>query len=118
MNRMTRANEAKLLCFLTSSIEEVWTPFVRERQRTLGLKPGQYDIHLVEKGVANAAQQSGVPFCPLIDYFLANESRGPFHLPRDGHFNPASHEITAEGLARCLIQSNIVTIRSIAASTR
>lgn len=110
MDQDSLANGAKFLCYLHPAIEEVWDPFIRDTERRLRLKPGDYDRYAVEKQVKRVTQQEGIAFCPLIDLFLANQSRGPFHLlPRDAHSGPAGYQFIAEGLSRFLLESRGTT---------
>ena len=72
----------------------------------LGVEPDEWDRHSLERKLAAVAASHGVRFCPIVDYFVANQSRGPFHLlPRDYHCNSTGYELTAERIADLLIRT-------------
>jgi len=112
MDKDSQSGGARFVCFLAASPYEVWNPYIREKEKALGLRSGEYDRYAVEKKVASAAQEAGVSFCPLVDHFLANEQRGPFHLPLDIHYNAVGHQVTAEALEKFLLGSGVLNGRS------
>jgi lysophospholipase L1-like esterase len=115
IDRASRADGARFLCYLHPAPEEVWDPFIRDAERRLALKPGEYDRYAVEKRVARITQSEGIAFLRLIDLFMANQSRGPFHLlPRDSHSGPAGYQLIAEALARFLMNQDGVASRQAA----
>lgn len=103
MDRTAQASGASFLFYSHPALAEVWDPFIRDTEKRLGLPPGKYDRYALEKRLRQVSAETSVPYCPLIDAFLANRERGPFHLlPRDPHCNPEGYEVTAEALAGCL----------------
>lgn len=103
MDASAEASGASFLFYSHPALAEVWDPFIRDTEKQLGLKPGQYDRRALETKLQEISAASAVPYCPLIDDFLAQRKRGPFHLlPRDPHCNAEGYEVTAEVLARCL----------------
>jgi lysophospholipase L1-like esterase len=105
MAATARGNGASFLFYSHPALAEVWDPFIRDTEKRLGLKPGQYDRRALEKKLGEVSMETAIPYCPLIDDFLAQKKRGPFHLlPRDPHCNPEGYELTAEVLARCLLE--------------
>ena len=75
-------------------------------QTKLRLAPGEYNRYALEDFLVVTAKEISVAFCPLVDYFVSQQDRGPFHLlPRDPHCNPVGYRIQAEALARFLRQS-------------
>lgn len=106
---ISRENGARFICYSHPAVETVWEPAVRQTERRLGLRPGQYDRYALERQVSQICKSEGIPFCPLIDYFLANESRGPFHLlPRDPHCNVTGYRVQAEALAQFLADAKLL----------
>jgi len=103
MAEFSRAQGAELLVYLHPAVDEVWEPNIRYTEARLGLDPARYDRYAIEREVMRASQREGIAFCPLIDYFLQREARGPFHLlPRDPHCNATGYRLSAEALSGCL----------------
>jgi hypothetical protein len=101
---------AKFICYLHPGVEEVWAPYIQDTEQKLGLRPGTYDRYAVEREVRWITSNGGIPFCPLIDYFLANEARGPFHLlPTDPHCNASGYQLQAEELGRFIMERHSAT---------
>jgi lysophospholipase L1-like esterase len=99
MQSRARAHRADFFFFSHPEIGETWKPYI-ESMRTHLSVPAAYDRHAVEKRVRAAAERAGVDFVGTIDYFVANQERGPFHLlPTDPHLSAAGHELLAEELA-------------------
>jgi len=106
---IARENGAKLICYAHPAVETVWNPAVERVERQFGVKPEEYDRYALERQIGKTCQNEGIPFCPLIDYFLANESRGPFHLlPRDPHCNATGYELQAEALAKFFADAKLL----------
>lgn len=100
MRRCAEENGARLILYSHPAIEAVWEPFFRDTVARLELEPGQYQPMSVEDQLQAAASSAGVTFVPLVETFLGNQDRGPFHLlPRDPHCNGAGYRLTAETLA-------------------
>jgi lysophospholipase L1-like esterase len=103
MRDVSARHGARFLFYSHPAIAEVWDPYIRETETQAGLAPGQYDRFALQKRLQAAAQAESVAYCPLIERFLADAKRGPFHLlPRDPHCNAVGYQVTAEGLASCL----------------
>jgi lysophospholipase L1-like esterase len=106
MREVAEENGAQFLLYEHPDVGAVWEPYIELQQRGLGVEPARWDRHAFERRVAAEAGSHGVQFAPTVDYFVARQSRGPFHLlPRDFHCNPAGYEVTAELLAERLIES-------------
>ena len=100
MKEVCAQNGAQFLLYTHPSLGEVWEPFIRETEKAKGLKPGQYDRLALEKRLQQIAAEEKFTFIPLVPYFQAHQSEGPFHLlPRDPHCNPTGYRLTAEVLA-------------------
>jgi len=85
--------------FSHPSISEVWN-VQNENERTISSGEAS-DPHFVERKLANIAKEDRIEFVPMIDYFLTQRERGPFHLlPADPHSNAAGYLLIAETLAR------------------
>jgi lysophospholipase L1-like esterase len=103
MEATARRGNARFVFYAHPSLEEVWEPYIRDTELRLGLQPGRYDRYALERRLRSISGENSIPFCPLIDDFVAHRSLGPFHLlPRDSHCNPAGYQLTAEVLARCI----------------
>ncbi len=106
MSRVCHENGARFFFYSHPSIQEVWDAYVRRVQTKLRLAPGEYNRYALEDFLAVTANETSVAFCPLVDYFVSRQNRGPFHLlPRDPHCNPVGYRMQAEALARFLRQS-------------
>lgn len=122
MDQFSRAHGAELLVYLHPAVDEVWEPNILYTEKRLGISPEQYDPHSIEREVMRASQREGIPFCPLIDYFVAREQKGPFHLlPRDPHCNATGYRVTAAALWGCLqaerfLEKSNSTLRNASAS--
>jgi hypothetical protein len=115
MDAAAKRQGAGFFFYSHPALGEVWDPYIRDTEKRLGLPPGRYDRHALERRLAAVAAARSVLYCPLIDTFLANRSRGPFHLlPRDPHCNPAGYEVTAEAIARFLAASGRVRRPAVA----
>ena len=100
MKEVCAQNGAQFLLYTHPSLGEVWEPFIRETEKAKGLKPGRYDRLALEKRLQQITAEEKFTFIPLVPYFQAHQSEGPFHLlPRDPHCNPAGYRLTAEVLA-------------------
>ena len=105
MKLTAKQNHAQFFFYSPPAIAEVWDPYIRDTEKRLRLQPGQYDRHALEQRLEGVAGQTGAKFIPLINYFIARQSEGPFHLlPRDPHSNPRGNELTARALGDRLLQ--------------
>ncbi len=106
MSIVCRENGARFFFYSHPSVQEVWDPYIRRVQTQLRLAPGEYNRYALENFLVATAKEISVAFCPLVDHFVSQQNRGPFHLlPRDPHCNPAGYRLQAEALARFLSQS-------------
>lgn len=109
MKEVSERSGARFFFYSHPAIAEVWEPYIRDIEARAHLRPGQYDRFALQKRLQAVASATGVLYCPLIESFLAQQERGPFHLlPRDPHCNPAGYEVTAETLAACLESSGVL----------
>ena len=116
MSIVCRENGARFFFCSHPSIQEVWDPYIRRVQTELRLAPGEYNRYALENFLVATAKEISVAFCPLVDHFVSQQNRGPFHLlPRDPHCNPAGYRVQAEALARFLRQSGTFADRRSAA---
>ena len=103
MSRFVQQHGGRLVVYSHPALGEIWDPFLSETIRIQHLDPSDYDRYALERRLAQVVAESAAEFCPLIDAFLAQQGRGPFHLlPRDPHCNPIGYEIAAQALAECL----------------
>ena len=101
MNRVAEENRARFFFYSHPAIAEVWDPYIRDTERKLRLAAGQYDRYALERHLKKVAEETETEFIPLIDYFAARQSEGPFHLlPRDPHCNSKGNQLTAEALTQ------------------
>ena len=106
MSKVCRENGARFFFYSHPSIQEVWDDYASRVQTKLRLAPGEYNRYALENFLVVTAKEISVAFCPLVDYFVSRQNRGPFHLlPRDPHCNPVGYRLQAEALARFLRQS-------------
>ncbi len=106
MSKVCRENGARFFFYSHPSIQEVWGDYIRRVQTKLRLAPGEYNRYALEDFLVVTAKEIPVAFCSLVDYFVSQQNRGPFHLlPRDPHCNPVGYRMQAEALARFLRQS-------------
>lgn len=111
MEEFSRKCGAKYFFYPHPELVEVWDPCIQLIEKRRGLKPGEYDRRAIENCLKEIAKDTSVDFCPVIDYFIANKSRGPFHLlPRDPHCNPDGYELLAEVISQFLIESGFITL--------
>lgn len=103
VDAFSRVNEAEFYFYAHPAVEEVWTPYINQNLTGLGLRETEYDRYALERRLSDVAKGVPVKFIPMIDYFLANQQRGPFHLlPRDPHANPTGYQLEAEVIAQAL----------------
>lgn len=109
MKEVSERSGARFFFYSHPAIAEVWDPYIRDVEARAHLAPGQYDRFALQKRLQAVASAHDVHYCPLIETFLAQQERGPFHLlPRDPHCNPAGYEVTAEALAAFLESSGLL----------
>lgn len=109
MNAYAQENHARFFFYAMPMPAEVWEPYIRDTESRLGLRPDQYNRYALEKALVEVAKENGIAFCPMIDYFMANQARGPFHLlPYDYHNNAAGYEVAAEAIGQFLLRVGFV----------
>lgn len=110
MDSCAREHRARFFFYAIPMPAEVWDPFIRDIEQEAHLPPGQYDRYALEKVLVQVAKKNGVMFCPMIDYFMANQARAPFHLlPYDFHNNATGYQVAAEVIGQFLLSSNLLT---------
>jgi hypothetical protein len=106
LGEMAGTAQANRAVFWFSShphLEEVWDPYIAASEKRLGLHPGQWERHALDRRFKEIASRNSLNFCPVVDTFIRNQARGPFHLlPRDPHCNPAGYQLESEILTDCL----------------
>ncbi|MFA6599589.1 MAG: SGNH/GDSL hydrolase family protein [Candidatus Omnitrophota bacterium] len=103
MKLCAESNNASFAFFKHPSIGEVWDSHVKSDHK---LNQSHHARHALEQRLVMIAEENSISFCCLVDYFIRNSHRGPFHLlPRDPHCNAAGYELIAEKLADFLINS-------------
>lgn len=109
MNRTAEQAGSRLFVYGHPDLAEVWDPYIRDTISRLHLPPGSYDRFALQRRLAALAAAQEVPFCPLIEPFIARERSGPFHcLPRDPHCNPRGYALQAEILAGFLRRQGLL----------
>ena len=99
MQQVSHANGAAFAVYLHPDIGAVWDPMI-EDARSRGGGGATYERFALERRVSLELARGEVPFLPLVDYFVARQERGPFHLlPRDPHCNATGYRMQAERLA-------------------
>jgi lysophospholipase L1-like esterase len=103
LKRMKKVADEKQVYFLFyahPALQEVFQPYISNIEKSFDLKSGTYDKYAVENQLRRLAQEEGIVFIPMIDWFLKHRSEGPFHLlPRDPHCNQNGYRLIAEKLA-------------------
>jgi hypothetical protein len=104
MQACCAARGARLLLYVHPDVAAVWEPYAELTIRRQGVAPDHYDRHVIERRVHAVAREVRADFCPLVDSFLRQQERGPFHLlPNDPHCNGMGYLVTAETLATHLL---------------
>jgi lysophospholipase L1-like esterase len=98
MEKSCAAAGARFVIYAHPSIAEVWDPFIAQLEQAQHLGPGEYNRYALEERVR--AETADLDFCPIVQYFVDRQERGPFHLlPRDPHCNGRGYQLIAEVLA-------------------
>jgi len=102
IKRMQKISEdygAAFYFYSHPDLSEVWDPFINIIKQKAAIDGDSYDRYAIENRLSKIAGTAGINFIPLIDFFLSNKSKGPFHLlPRDPHCNPVGYTLTAQVL--------------------
>ena len=108
MRAVSAEHGAKFFLYHHPDIGAVWDPYVETFLSRTQIAKEQYDRYAIENRLAALAEARGIPFCPVVAAFLANQARGPFHLlPRDYHCDSAGYQLTAEVIADFLIHDGM-----------
>ena len=109
MEEFARKSGTKVFFYPHPELAEVWDPFIKSIEKKHNLKEGEYERYALENYLQNIAKSNSIAFCPVIDYYVANKGRGPFHLlPYDPHCNPAGYELTAEVISQFLVKAAFI----------
>lgn len=99
MKNYADKNGAQFLFYAHPALEEVWDPYIKSIEQSNKSKYSKYDRYAVEKKLINISKEEKITFIPMIDWFLAHHSEGPFHLlPRDPHCNQNGYRLIAARL--------------------
>lgn len=105
MKKTADQNHAKLFFYTHPALAEVWDPYIRNTEKRLRLRSGQYDRYALQKRFIKVGEETGTEFIPLIGSFVQRQSEGPFHLlPRDPHSNPRGYDLTAQVLGNRILR--------------
>jgi lysophospholipase L1-like esterase len=100
MKKVADKNQAYFLFYAHPALQEVWEPYIKNIEQSVHLSSGEYDKYAIENQLKKIAQEEGIVFIPMIDWFLQHRSEGPFHLlPRDPHCNQTGYRLIAEKLS-------------------
>ena len=96
LDRMSRASQLAGAPFLVVNQSESWLSTGERRESGVD----RVDLGLPGKKLASLASQSGFAFYDLDAAFgeAGRAGKGPFLIPRDGHWNLAGHDVVAEAL--------------------
>lgn len=82
---------------------EVWDPVIDQVVKEFRVQRENYDRFALEKELLQLSEKRNLAFVPMIDFFLAHQESGPFHLlPRDPHMNREGYRLTAIHLSEYL----------------
>ena len=107
MNRHVTEQGAVFMLTGHAQLDEVWLPHIESAQANL--IDDEFDFQRIERRLMEIAARNNIPFCPYVDYFLDNQTRGPFHLLNDSHNNGVGYEVKAETLRDCLIVNDVIS---------
>jgi hypothetical protein len=89
----------QFLFYAYPAFEEVRGPYFKSIEHSIKAKYSKYDRYAVEKKLINISKEDKIAFIPMIDWFLAHHSEGPFRLlPRDPHCNQNGYRLIAARL--------------------
>ncbi|MEZ4933752.1 MAG: SGNH/GDSL hydrolase family protein [Saprospiraceae bacterium] len=91
---------AKFLFYCHPEVATVWPPY----REAVGYEDLPVDI--LENKLKEIADSDSLEFVPMVDYFLSQLDRGPFHLlPDDPHCNGQGYLLQAECLGKFVKQN-------------
>ncbi len=95
MKQTSESNGAGFFYYCHPEVATVWPPY----RDAVGLENLPPDI--LENKLMEIARQDSISFVPMVEYFLNQLERGPFHLlPNDPHCNGNGYLLQAECLAK------------------
>ncbi len=107
LERSARTANAAFWLWSHPHVGEVWDPYI-------AMTKEKYDRYTVDRKLKAIAATHSLDFCPVVDYFIQNQARGPFHLlPRDPHCNPTGYQLEAEVLSNCIRSRMESTMKAI-----
>jgi hypothetical protein len=90
---------ANFFYYAHPEVGTVWKPY-----RT-AVKLENVDPYIVENKLKKISESFDVPFVGMVNYFLENNDRGPFHLlPADPHCNGKGYLLQAEVLLEYILE--------------
>lgn len=100
MQKTCAANDATFFCYSHPELVTVWKPY-REAIGQTEVNP-----HAVENKLKEMANRNKFPFVEMIQTFVDNEKRGPFHLlPNDPHCNGEGYLLQAEIISDFILEN-------------
>ncbi len=109
MREASRIHESQFLFYLHPDLAAVWDPYIQDVVARLGKRGKAYDVYAIERRLAAIGHAHDIQFVPMIDYFRARQNQGPFHLlPRDPHSNSSGFQLTAEVLAKHIVDMGLL----------
>lgn len=99
MENTCEKNEARFLFYCHPEVATVWPPY----RKAVGYEDLPVDI--LENKLKEIADLDSLDFVPMVDYYLSQLDRGPFHLlPDDPHCNGQGYLLQAECLGNFIEQ--------------
>jgi lysophospholipase L1-like esterase len=100
MQQVSRNHGAEFRFLAHPDAGEVWEPFIQQMCEHLGVTRSAYDQFVMQRRQAQVAAAHEIGFLSVVEPFLAQPERGPFHLlPYDMHLSVSGHRVLAEALA-------------------
>ena len=99
MDKTCQQDSALFIFYPHPEVMTVWPAYRK--------KIGKEDVspYIFEKKLAEVASKDSVHFVGMVEHFLDNQQRGPFHLlPNDPHCNASGYMLQAEVLAKYILE--------------
>lgn len=110
MKKTSEKHGAQFLFYCHPEVATVWPPY----RAAVGYEDLPVDI--LENKLMEIADSDSLDFVPMVDYFLSQLDRGPFHLlPDDPHCNGQGYLLQAECLSQFVEQNQGIEKDSITA---